>query len=105
MFIAGGVFQVSVFTREDVDAGQPAPTAIALALAWAVDALVVVVVVVAVAAVVVVVVVVVDLPEKSSAAEPITRTAAMATMTARRRFLRRFASRSICSIFCRRAAF
>ena len=94
MVIAGGVFQLSVFTRADVDAGQPAPTATALALAWAADAADAADVVV-----VVDVVVGVDFPENNSAAEPITRTATMATMTARRRFLRRFASRSSCSIF------
>jgi hypothetical protein len=64
-----------------------------------------VVVVALAAAVVVVVDVVVDLPAKRYAPVNITTAATTITMAARRKFLRRFASRCICSIFARRAAF
>ena len=66
---------------------------------------VVVVVVAPAAAVVVVVVVLVDLLEKRYAPVKITTAATTMTSAARRKFLRRFASRCICSSFARRAAF
>jgi len=65
----------------------------------------VVVVVPLAAAVVVVVVVLGDLPVKRKAPVVITTTATTTTMAPRRRFLRRFSKRCICSILARRAAF
>jgi len=93
--VVGGV--VVVVDDEDVEV---------VVVVGAVVVVVGAVVVVALAdAVVVVVVVVVDLPENRSAPVVITTAATTTTMIPRRKFLRRFASRCICSSFARRCAF